>query len=97
MISVKKRSALSGETNTMALPITEEEYRWFLRGELLVQEAFPDMDIGQREFLISGITPEEWEAAFGDEETIYPDEYPDEEKDESLNLDWLEDKDSSDV
>jgi hypothetical protein len=33
-----------------------------------VQDAFPQLDADQREFLISGITPEEWDATFGDDE-----------------------------
>ena len=33
-----------------------------------IQKELPDLNAGQREFLISGITQEEWTAAFGGKE-----------------------------
>jgi hypothetical protein len=33
----------------------------------LIQEAFPNLDKAEREFLISGVTAEEWIALFGTE------------------------------
>ena len=55
--------------NTMELPITQEHLDIYETvGDILVQDAFPNLDIGQREFLISGITPDEWTKTFGDEE-----------------------------
>jgi hypothetical protein len=45
--------------NTVAL-------RKFANGER-VQNCFPEMDRGNREFLISGISPEGWRKMFGDE------------------------------
>ena len=63
---IRKRSALTGETNSMDLPVTPGQIRaWNRPGSMKVQQAFPDLNAGQREFLISGTTPEEWTAAFG--------------------------------
>ena len=31
----------------------------------LVQNAFPNLDADDREFIVSGITPEEWDATYG--------------------------------
>jgi len=51
----------------MELPITQEHLDMYETvGDILVQDAFPNLDIGQREFLISGITPQEWEETFGE-------------------------------
>lgn len=35
---------------------------------VLIQDAFPMLSADQREFLLTGITPDEWNAMFGDEE-----------------------------
>ena len=41
--------------------VSVEKYNKWKNGEL-IQNVFPDMEIGMREFLISGNTPEEFEA-----------------------------------
>jgi len=69
MIQVTKQSIITKKMNTMELPITQEHLDIYETvGDILVQDAFPNLDIGQREFLISGITPDEWTKTFGDEE-----------------------------
>jgi len=45
----------------MDIPITEERLTKWLESNQLVQNAFPDLNADQREFLMTGITPEEWE------------------------------------
>jgi len=50
----------------MYLDITEEQYFSWKNGDL-VQEAFPQLNSGEREFIVSGITPKEWEEVFGEE------------------------------
>jgi len=40
-------------------------YHW-LHGDKLAQDAFPFLSHTEREFLISGITPDEWNELFGD-------------------------------
>ena len=68
-IQVTKQSIITKKMNTMELPITQEHLDVYETvGDILVQDAFPNLDIGQREFLISGITPDEWTKTFGDEE-----------------------------
>lgn len=37
--------------------------RWVQGG--LIQDVFPDLDNSQRELLLSGTTPDEWEETFG--------------------------------
>lgn len=54
---------------TIPLSLREFDYgmqRWDA-GEL-IQRAFPTLDAEQREFLMTGITPEQWKDSFGDEE-----------------------------
>ena len=67
-IQVTKQSVITRKMNTMELPITQEHLDMYETvGDILVQDAFPNLDIGQREFLISGITPQEWNETFGEE------------------------------
>ena len=64
MLTVVKLSYLTGKQNQMVLPVTQEQISRWAGGEL-VQDVFPDLDENQREFLITGITPDEWENALG--------------------------------
>ena len=74
-IQVTKQSIITRKMNTMELPITQEHLDMYETvGDILVQDAFPNLDIGQREFLISGITPQEWNETFGEEEGEEEDE-----------------------
>jgi hypothetical protein len=50
----------------MSLPITEEQYTAWEQGTL-VQNAMPHLSPDEREFIMTGITPEEWADNFGDE------------------------------
>ena len=66
-------SRLTGKLHTMELPITQQELdRYYKTGEL-VQTVFPHLTTEQREFIMTGITPEEWailfkESGFDDED-----------------------------
>lgn len=62
---IKRRSMFTGIEREMDLPITEEEYaRW--KGGELVQTVWPHLTDDQREFLMTGATPEEWDHFLGD-------------------------------
>ena len=66
---IRKRSTMTGKLNTMNIPVTPVQFLvWCQDGSIKVQNAFPELNAGQREFLISGTTPEEWTAAFGGKE-----------------------------
>jgi hypothetical protein len=67
MITVLRRSPISGLHNTMSLPITDSQLAAWGRGAL-IQNAMPHLSAEQREFLMTGITPEDWETTFGEEE-----------------------------
>tara|TARA_R110002073_G_scaffold65898_1_gene164261 strand:+ start:701 stop:934 length:234 start_codon:yes stop_codon:yes gene_type:complete len=69
MLEVTKKSIISGKINTMELDINQEDLdRYEQLGGLLVQAVFPQLSSSEREFLISGITPQEWNDTFGGEE-----------------------------
>lgn len=61
-------SQLTGLPNSMELPITEAELlAWRRQGASApyIQDAFPHLTADEREFILTGVTPQEWEAAFG--------------------------------
>jgi hypothetical protein len=61
MVQVTRRSILSGQETTKDLNITLEQLEKWDRGELgLIQQAFPHLSDGDREFLMTGITEKEW-------------------------------------
>lgn len=64
MLRVVNTSALTGKQNQMLLPVTQEQIKRWQDGDL-VQDVFPFLNDDQREFLMTGITPDEWEAALG--------------------------------
>ena len=66
-MKVTRTSSFTGITHTLDLPITSEDLRAWNNG-MLIQDACPDLTEDQREFIMTGITSEEWDAAFGEEE-----------------------------
>ena len=65
---VERKSIVSGKVNKMDIDITPEQLFNFISGRSgLAQEAFPDLSLDEREFIISGIHPTEWEQLFGKE------------------------------
>lgn len=61
---VRRTSPFTGKTHEWDLPITWEQVQRWENGEL-IQDAFPNLTPGEREFLLTGITPDEWEKTFG--------------------------------
>jgi hypothetical protein len=63
-MQVTKESRISGKISTMELDITSEQLdRINLKIEL-IQNIVPHLSSEQREFLITGITPDEWNQLF---------------------------------
>lgn len=62
-----RESPFSGKIHTREIPVTEDQYLAWLDGEL-IQHAMPNISADDREFIMTGITPEEWNQAFGDME-----------------------------
>lgn len=66
-MKITKTSPLTGRVHSMDLPITAEQLQRWESGEL-VQQVFEDLSDVEREFLISGITEEEWNQFIVDDE-----------------------------
>jgi hypothetical protein len=73
-MKITRKSLITGKTHTRDLPITEAQLAAYESG-VLVQDAFPHLSPPEREFIKTGITPEEWQAevvgvAEEEEETV---------------------------
>jgi len=66
---VTMESKMTGKVNYMDIPVATERLNAFFNEERkgLIQNIFPELDAAQREFLMTGSTPEEWDAVFGEE------------------------------
>ena len=68
---ITRRSPFTHKLHTMEIPLSRSEFEkrttlW--ESGMLIQDAFPMLSADEREFIKTGITPEEWDAAFGEEE-----------------------------
>ena len=55
----------SGKIRTMDLNVTQEQIDKYAGGGYLIQDIFPNLTPGEREFIKTGVTDEEWEEYLG--------------------------------
>jgi hypothetical protein len=70
---VQRISPWSYTLNTMDLPITLEQLQRYQSGGTLIQDAFPHLTADQREFIKTGLTPDDWVALCSLEERVSED------------------------
>lgn len=56
---ITKRSVYSGVIRTMDIPVTQEQLDNWNNG-MLIQNAMPNLSADQREFIKTGMIPDEW-------------------------------------
>ena len=66
-MKITKNNMITGVPHTMELDVTPEQIKAWEEG-MLIQDAMPNLSVGEREFIITGITPEGWDALFGEDE-----------------------------
>lgn len=64
---ITKKSMFTGKMNSMDLDVNEVDYANWEAG-MLIQKAMPYLSAGQREFLLTGATQEEWGVVMGEDE-----------------------------
>lgn len=70
-MKVTRLSPFSGEYNTREINITEEQLsqlvktpvKWF-HPKLSIQDFLPNLDADDRGFILTGITPDDWDNLF---------------------------------
>lgn len=60
---ITRKSYYSGVIRTLDVPVTQEQLQAYEAG-MHPQEVMPDLTPDQREFIMTGITQEEWDRMF---------------------------------
>lgn len=80
ILNVETRCPICGEYSIIT--VDKEDFLAWQKGTLLAQEAFPYLNVEDREMLISGICPDCWERMFPTEK------WWSEEDEEEEETDW---------
>ena len=64
---IRRANIFTGRVRELELDVTQEQIERWQNGEL-IQNAMPHLSKDEREFLISGMLPEEWDAYISDGE-----------------------------
>lgn len=67
MIYVERISPLTGKPSAMCLDVVQEQVdEWNNPNRTrLIQDIFPNLTDEEREFIMTGYTPEDWKAIYG--------------------------------
>jgi hypothetical protein len=60
---VTRTSRMSGVTRTLDIPVTQEQLNVWESGTV-IQAAMPNLSDSEREFIMTGMTDEEWDSLF---------------------------------
>lgn len=66
-MKITRTSMFTGVERTLDLPITEAQLSDWTKGTL-IQNAMPELTADEREFVMTGVTTDEWDDEFGGEE-----------------------------
>ena len=66
MVNVIRVSPLTGKSNIMQLDITLDQLHQWENGLGLIQDIMPNLTASEREFIMSGMTDDDWNEAFGE-------------------------------
>lgn len=66
-MKITRTSPFSGRTITLDIDVTQEQIVNWQDGQL-IQEAMPNLTPDEREFIKTGVTAEEWERVFREED-----------------------------
>lgn len=64
-MDITKSSLITGVEHTRSIDVEPEQLEAWENG-MLIQEAMPHLSTDDREFIMTGITPEEWDAEYGE-------------------------------
>ena len=67
-MKITRTSQLSGKVTTREIDVTDAQIMLWQSGAF-IQDAMPNVPAEEREFIMTGITPEEWDEAFKEDES----------------------------
>jgi hypothetical protein len=65
-MQITRKSPWSKKINTMEINVTQDQINSWEDGEL-IQNAMPELEPAEREFIVNGITPDDWFDIFVDD------------------------------
>ena len=65
-MQITRKSPWSKKINTMEINVTQDQINSWEDGEL-IKNAMPDLEPAEREFIVNGITPDDWFDIFKDD------------------------------
>lgn len=68
-MQIRRQSMMTKEWHDREIDVTEEQMEDWRNGAL-IQNAMPNVSNEDREFIMTGITPEEWEEVFGAQQEL---------------------------
>jgi hypothetical protein len=66
---IRRKSMISGRMNAMEIDVTEAQLNAWMGG-MLIQHAMPHLSADEREFIKTGITPDEWNETFTEHDEV---------------------------
>lgn len=66
-MKITRESIITGKIRTMDIDVTPIQIAAWRAGGL-IQDVMPDISVEEREFIINGVTQEEWDTYFSEEE-----------------------------
>ena len=63
-MKITRVSPFSNKKTTLELDVTARQIASWEKGEM-IQDAMPNLTVAEREFIKTGITPDEWDDIFG--------------------------------
>lgn len=61
---IRRKSVISGVVREKNIPVNPEDLALWETGSVNIQDVMPYLNADDREFILSGITQEEWSEAF---------------------------------
>lgn len=67
-MEITRTSTMTGIKRTLDIDITEDQLRDWESGKDLIQNIMPGISADEREFIMTGVTSEEWDETFKEDE-----------------------------
>jgi hypothetical protein len=66
-MQLTRKDPLTGISNTLELDITDLQLTQWQQGLGKIQDIFPNLSADEREFIMTGLTAESWDALFAED------------------------------
>ncbi len=64
---IKRTSAITGIERTRNIPVNPDDFFLWKNGDVNIQDSMPYLTDSDREFILSGITDDEWDDIFSEQ------------------------------